>query len=141
MVLCIDDEPMVLATRKLVLQAAGYDVVTAPGGREGLELFASNTIDVVVLDYQMPGLTGDEVAAEMKRLNPDIPIVMLSAFVSLPHAALETVDAFVTKGEHPTVLLDKLQELLGPPKYSLDIMLSDHSGSRCAVKCRRNGAS
>jgi len=111
-VLCIDDEPTVLVTRKMVLQTAGYDVVTAPSGHEGLQLFVSNDIDAVVLDYLMPGIRGDAVAAEMKRLNPDIPIVMLSAFTSLPDGALNSVDAFVTKGEHPTVLLNKLRDLL-----------------------------
>ncbi|MFB3915991.1 MAG: response regulator [Terriglobales bacterium] len=112
MVLCIDDEPVVLASRKLVLQSAGYDVVTAPGGREGLQMFSNLPVDAVVLDYLMPELKGDVVAAEMKRLNPAVPIVMLSAYVTLPENALEFVDAFVTKGDHPSVLLEKLRELL-----------------------------
>lgn len=112
MVLCIDDEPTVLASRSLVLQSAGYEVVTAPGGREGLQMFGALPIDAVVLDYLMPDLKGDAVAAEMKRLNPAVPIVMLSALTILPEGALKCVDATVTKGEHPTVLLNTLRELL-----------------------------
>jgi CheY-like chemotaxis protein len=112
MVLCIDDEPTVLATRKMVLQAAGFSVLTAPGGREGLAIFNSVPIDAVVLDYYMPELKGDQVASEMKRLKPDVPIVMLSAYVVLPEGALDSVDAFITKGEHPTILLRKLRALM-----------------------------
>jgi CheY-like chemotaxis protein len=51
--------------------------------REGLEVLASNAIDAVILDYQMPEIDGELVAAEMKRTNPPIPILMLSGCVSL----------------------------------------------------------
>ncbi len=111
-VLCVDDEPTVLMTRKLVLQGAGYQVLTASGPREGLELFSSQPIHVVILDYLMPEMDGAIVARHMKRIRPNIPIIMISAYLNLPSAATEAVDAFVAKGEGPRALLSALGSLL-----------------------------
>jgi DNA-binding response OmpR family regulator len=118
MVLCIDDEPTVLATRKMVLQAAGFDVLTAADGAAGLELFDTSEIAAVVLDYFMPGTNGGEVAQEMKRRNPKVPIIMLSAYTVLPQDALAAVDVFLTKGESPAIMLGRLRELLGEEPQS-----------------------
>lgn len=110
--LCVDDETLGLTVRKLVLERHGYDVLTAAEPAEGLTIFHSNTIDAVVLDYYMPGMDGGQVAAEMKKAKPNVPIILLSAYVSLPDSALSSVDAFITKGGSPEVLLGKLQELV-----------------------------
>ena len=81
--LCVDDNRSSLNTCKIILEDCGYKVLTASSGREGLEVLASNAIDAVILDYQMPEIDGELVAAEMKRTNPRIPILMLSGCVSL----------------------------------------------------------
>jgi CheY-like chemotaxis protein len=75
-------------------------------------MFDENHVDVVVLDYYMPGLNGGEVASEMRRRRPGVPIVFLSAYFSLPPEALELADAFITKGDPPDVLIEKLQLLV-----------------------------
>ena len=76
--LCVDDNQSSLKIWKIILEDFGYKVLTASSGSEGLEVFASNAIDAVILDYQMPEMHGELVAAEMKRTNPEIPILMLS---------------------------------------------------------------
>ena len=111
-VLCVDDERIGLRVRKIMLESRGYSVLTANNGDEGLKLFDTNHVDVVVLDYYMPGLNGGEVASEMRRRKPGIPIVFLSAYFSLPPEALELADAFITKGDPPDVLIEKLQRLV-----------------------------
>jgi len=116
MILCVDDEPVVLATRKLVLQSAGYRVITASDGREGLSLFQERPVNAVVLDYAMPGMDGGRVAAEMKRMHPEVPILMLSAHMFLPDNALENVDAYLTKTEGPIAMLNTLKSLLNEKK-------------------------
>ncbi len=112
MILCIDDEPVGLSVRKMLLEHGGYKVLTALSGREGLDLFSANDIRAVVLDYAMPEMNGGQVAAEMKRRNPNVPILMLSAYVDLPDEALKHVDARALKGESPTSLLGQLKNLL-----------------------------
>jgi CheY-like chemotaxis protein len=112
MILCVDDEPTGLTVRKMLLQRKGYEVLTAPGGPEGIELLMSNPVRAVVLDYAMPGMDGGQVAAEMKRLNPSVKILLLSAYVDLPADALEFVDKRSVKGESPIAFLEDLQQLL-----------------------------
>jgi CheY-like chemotaxis protein len=112
MILCIDDEPSVLITRKLVLQSAGYEVVTAASGAEGLRVFSLRRPDAVVLDFFMPEMNGAKVAGVMKSVDPSVPIVMLSGSLEVPEEAQGVIDDFLTKGASPPVLLHKLRSLL-----------------------------
>src|SRR3974390_478809 len=111
-VLCVDDEKIGLRVRKIMLESRGYKVLTASNGPEGLKVFDDNEVDVVVLDYYMPDQNGGEVAAEMRRRRPGVPIVYLSAYFSLPPEALSVADAFLTKGDPPDLLMQKIQNLL-----------------------------
>jgi CheY-like chemotaxis protein len=111
-VLCIDDEPNGLLVRRMLLESQGYQVLTATGGREGLDLFSANPIRAVILDYAMPGMDGGAVAAELKRMKPDVKILLLSAYVDLPQEVLDLVDARAVKGSSPTSFLGALQQLL-----------------------------
>jgi CheY-like chemotaxis protein len=113
-ILCIDDHWNGLIGRKLLLEESGYQVLEASGGDEGLKLFRSHAVDAVVLDYQMPGMNGDVVAAKMKRINSHVPIMLLSAFEPLPKNKLKSVDSFLSKSQPPNILLSALHEMLGP---------------------------
>lgn len=114
LVLCVDDEQIGLKVRKLLLERAGYRVLTAPNGFAGLEIFSKEPIEAVVLDYSMPGMNGGEVATKMRQAKPHIPILLLSAYIGLPTEVLSIVDTYMTKGEGPPVLLKKLGSLLQP---------------------------
>ena len=110
--LCIDDHKPSLAGWCLYLQGAGYSVETAHGAQEGLQLFATQPIDLVLLDYAMPEADGGEVAATMKRIKPQVRIVMFSGISEVPPEARAHVDAFLQKGQPPSVVLQKIEELL-----------------------------
>jgi CheY-like chemotaxis protein len=112
MILCVDDERLGLQVRKMLLERQGYKVLTAQSGPEGLEIFKVNPVKAVVLDYSMPGMNGDEVAAQMKSLKPFVRILLLSAFVDLPEEALKHVDKRALKGVAPTAFLNDLEQLL-----------------------------
>jgi CheY-like chemotaxis protein len=111
-ILCIDDHWNGLIGRKMLLEQNGYTVLEATSGREGLRLFLSHSVDVVVLDYQMPDMSGNVVATKMKHINSQIPILLLSAHESVPQKKLESVDAFLSKSQPPNILLSVLQQLL-----------------------------
>ena len=111
-ILCIDDHWNGLLGRKILLEDNGYEVLEATGGDEGLKLFLSHSVDAVVLDYQMPGMNGDVVAAKMKRAKSHVPIMLLSAYGPLPKSKLATVDTFLSKSQPPRILLSTLQDLL-----------------------------
>ena len=98
--------------RKMLLENNGYEVLEATGGNEGLRVFLSHSVDAVVLDYQMPGMNGDAVAAKMKRAKSHVPIMLLSSYGPLPKSKLEAVDIFLSKSQPPKILLSTLQDLL-----------------------------
>ncbi len=110
-ILCVDDEAVGLSIRRMILEAQGYRVFAAENGPDGLAIFSAEAIDLVVLDYKMPGMNGDVVAERMKRLKSSVPILMLSAYVDLPRETLALVDKYLTKGEGPQVMLDAIAAL------------------------------
>ncbi len=111
-ILCVDDEVTGLSVRKMLLESQGYRILTAENGPDALVLFSSEDPELVVLDYSMPGMNGDVVAERMKELRPDLPIILLSAYVDLPSETLALVDKSITKGEPTPVLLEALSQLL-----------------------------
>jgi CheY-like chemotaxis protein len=128
LVLCIDDEQASLHARRLVLQSAGYDVVTASSGRIGLRLLERHPVQVVILDYRMPEMDGEAVAREIRRTHPHVPILMLSGQIEVAKRASSAVDAFVAKGQPPAVLLGHLTALAegtttAPPNTSATQLL------------------
>jgi CheY-like chemotaxis protein len=116
LILCVDDEMIGLRVRKVLLERAGYRVLTAQDGDAGLRVFESEPVEAVVLDYSMPGMHGGEVAARMRQIKPEIPILLLSAYLGLPGEVTKLVNLYMTKGEGAPVLLQKLETLLQPAK-------------------------
>src|ERR1700683_1347794 len=106
--LCIHRDPAQLN----LLQEHGYEVLTATNGHEGLRLFMSQPGDAIVLDYQLGLLDGGVVAAEIKRLKPQLPIVMLAEYMDIPVATLDSVDAIVAKADLAHSLLDTVHSVL-----------------------------
>jgi CheY-like chemotaxis protein len=111
-ILCIDDEDLGLEIRKMVLEREGFTVLTARDGLTGISVFDSEQVDAVVLDYAMPGMDGGQVAAVLRQHRPDIPILMLSAYVALPEEVMRVVSVSATKGDGAFTLVDKLKGLL-----------------------------
>jgi CheY-like chemotaxis protein len=111
-ILCVDDYEASLGGWCLYLQNAGYSVTTARTAQEGLERFAVSPVDLVLLDYLMPERNGDDVAATMKQIKPDVRILMFSGVSDVPENARLHVDAFLQKGQSPTVVLNKIEQLL-----------------------------
>jgi CheY-like chemotaxis protein len=107
-VLCVDDEVVGLQVRKLILERSGYKVLTALDGQTGLNIFSDHSVDAVVLDYSMPGMHGGEVAAKMREIKPEVPILLLSAYMGLPSEVTSLVTVYMTKGEGAPMLLQKL---------------------------------
>jgi CheY-like chemotaxis protein len=111
-ILCIDDEDLGLEIRKMVLEREGFTVLTAKDGQSGIAVFDTEQIDAVVLDYAMPGMDGGKVAAILRERRPDIPILMLSAYVALPEEVMRVISISATKGDGAFTLVDKLKGLL-----------------------------
>jgi two-component system, NtrC family, response regulator len=81
--LVVDDEPNALFGITQILIDEGYKVVPASNGREALELLEKNTINLVITDEKMPGLSGMDLLHEIKKLDQDIPVILLTAYGSV----------------------------------------------------------
>jgi CheY-like chemotaxis protein len=110
-ILCVDDECIALNLRKAVLEKWGYTVVPANSGKEALQLIERQPVDLVLTDLLMPGLSGTDVAREIKRLRPDVPVVLLSGVNEIPEDA-NIADMFLSKVEGPQVMLEKISQML-----------------------------
>lgn len=80
-ILIVDDEEVIRSLLRLTLVRAGYDVVEAESGEEGLGLLQQRPVDLIILDVMMPGLDGFDVCRQIRQesVAPHVPILMLSA--------------------------------------------------------------
>ena len=111
-ILCVDDEENPLTLRKLVLENAGYDVVTASSAVQALGVVSSRRIDLVLSDYLMPGSSGGELARQIKAGWPSLPIILHSGVNEIP-ADAGCADLFLSKVEGPAVLCERIAAVLG----------------------------
>lgn len=111
-VLCVDDTSSILEGQKMLLEENGCRVLTATNGKEAMEAFVTNSVDLVVLDYHMPEIDGDIVAARMKESKPDVPVMLRSSDESLSEEVLETADSFLSKSEPIARFLEQVDYLL-----------------------------
>jgi CheY-like chemotaxis protein len=111
-ILCIDDEVLGLEIRKVVLEREGYVVHTATDGPTGIRLFRQHPVDAVVLDFAMPGMDGGAVAAVLREIRPNIPILLLSAYLTLPEEVQRMVTLVANKGDGALALLQNVKKIL-----------------------------
>jgi len=110
LILCIDDDPAILSYEKALLERFGYSVTTAASAPQGLGFLKTCNYDAVLLDYEMPGMNGGDVAFEIRRVRPELPVILLSGS-EVPTYALALVDAFIPKLEASRALLPTIAAL------------------------------
>lgn len=100
-ILVVDDEPFVCDAVKMMLNFDGHEVVTANSAKEALSLFDADTFDVVITDYAMPEMKGDQLAAALKARKPEQPVIMITAYAEMLQASgkkqLPGIDFLVSK--------------------------------------------
>lgn len=104
-VLCVDDDPAIQELMVWKFQTAGFRPVAVASGRDALRFAEMEPIDLFVLDYEMPEMNGEELAGELRRRWPEIPLLMISGNGAVPDAARNLVDRFVHKGGDFTIQL------------------------------------
>ncbi|MDX9819780.1 MAG: sigma-54 dependent transcriptional regulator, partial [Desulfococcus multivorans] len=113
-ILVVDDDALQRRLLTGFLKKKGYDVADAADGREALAYFNQQPVDLVILDHRMPGLDGDAVLAEMKRLTPLVRAVMITAYGTVT-TAVEVMklgaDDVLEKPVDLTALLEKIQRI------------------------------
>lgn len=113
--LLVDDDVQLLAYLGDRLQRDGYDVTTAKSGSEALVALDAAWPDLVILDLMMPRMSGEELAAQIKR-RADIPIIVLSA-ISAAESKVDLIsryaEDYLTKPFHHEELVARIRRVLG----------------------------
>ena len=89
----IDDDQAIRTTIKLLLEREGHEVVLAEDGRKGIEQFRTGEFDLLIVDIFMPGMDGLETIRSIHRMQPDIPIIVISGYAF--RTPLESVPDFL----------------------------------------------
>ena len=109
-ILLVDDQREVREAIKLLLAEDGHSVVEANNGAEALNLFARGKFDLVITDFRMPFITGDELASQIKQIDPWQPILMLTAYAERP-CRTNPVDVVLCKPVDFDQLRDQIAKL------------------------------
>ena len=107
----VDDEPFVCEAVRMMLAFDGHQVETADGGEAALKLLDSEKFDLVITDYAMPNMKGDQLAAAIKARDPQQPVVLITAYAEMLHSSgnpLKGVDFMISK----PFLLENLREAI-----------------------------
>ena len=113
-VLVVDDEIRIRDLVRRYLEHEGHQVLTAGSGAQALEIAAHTTVDLIVLDLRLPDITGEQVAAEIRK-SSDVPILMLTAKVDERdriHGLEVGADDYVTKPFSPRELVLRVSAIL-----------------------------
>jgi HTH-type transcriptional regulator, bacterioopsin transcriptional activator and related proteins len=98
-VLCVENQPEYLEALRYMLETSGFEVVPATTAKQAISLLTENSIQGVLLEYDLPDSTGTAVRAEMKRIKPDVPVLLFAGVGSQTPFLLNFFDAYL-KTEH-----------------------------------------
>ncbi len=108
-IMLVDDNPDYLQATRLLLERDGHEVITATNGREALGLLPKHRVDLLLLDYFMPGMTGEQVVTELRKFDPYVQVILQTGYASEqpPQELLRRLDiqGYYDKTEGPDQLL------------------------------------
>jgi CheY-like chemotaxis protein len=108
----VDDNPKSRRLLAAILEDFGFAVIAASGPLEAVEIARNISFDLALLDYQMPLMSGAQLAEAIKNIVPGAPVVMISGFAAVSTEELDHVDAYHGKGTTLQELLGTIQRLL-----------------------------
>lgn len=112
-ILCVDDLPENLKVRTMLLEKFGCNTVTAFDRKSVFQALGEHTVNLVLIDYHLGEENGEDIAREVRKTKPGLPLVMLTGDPKLPDSASESVDAVLVKGASgPRDLFALIQKLL-----------------------------
>jgi CheY-like chemotaxis protein len=108
-ILCVDDNEQDLSILKFMLATNGYRVITATSGQEALGLFAEFQVDLVLADFGMPQMNGNQLVDRLKRLGPHVPMILLGDPQKMG-SDIHAADALLAKKNcSPQELLERIK--------------------------------
>lgn len=129
-ILIVDDEPKIVDVVKSYLEKNGYAVVTAYGGREAYEKFEKENLSLIILDWMLPDITGEEICRAIRQKSK-VPVIMLTARVeeeNILKGFSFGADDYVTKPFSPRQLVARVEALLRRTENESSSVLSFNNG-------------
>lgn len=114
-VLLVDNEPLVRAVLAEVLRQSGFEVRTASSGTEAVEMVRHTPPSLVLMDVQMPGLSGWETLALLHEVAPTLPVLMMSGADLHDDALTRGAAGFISKPYRPVDVVRDVRKALSPP--------------------------
>lgn len=111
-VLCIGNDPVNLNLRCSLLKEHGWNLLSSGNGHEGVIRFAQEVVDAVVVDLNNDGAESALIVSELKRLRPEIPVILLTTAGSPAEEATQQADVVIAKSQEASRLVDALKALL-----------------------------
>ncbi len=116
-ILVVDDEPMALKLVQSILEKRGFHVLVSTSAKQAVEIFVSQreSIELLISDVVMPGMDGPQLASRLVSLNPDLPVLFMSGFVTeneVADTSLISQFAFIRKPFRPATLVQAVQKML-----------------------------
>jgi CheY-like chemotaxis protein len=110
--LCVDDEKTLVSLTATILAGQGYRVTALTNPFQAMEVFKREKIELVILDYQMPGMSGTSLAAQLKTTHSKVKVVLFTGTPDVPRCELSPVDAIVSKSDGVEVLIATVNRFL-----------------------------
>jgi DNA-binding response OmpR family regulator len=107
-VLCVENHVEYLEALRYMLEAAGYEVVAATTGRQGVSVLKNQPVQGVLLEYDLPDATGASIRAEMKRIKPAVPVLLFAGVGSQTPFLLRFFDSYLRHSGKPEWALQDL---------------------------------
>ncbi len=107
----VDDNPKSRELLTNILEARGFAVIAAEDPLEALNQARSMVFEIALLDYQMPGMLGTQLARELKKIDPDLPVIVISGLAALPSHELVSVNVHLGRGTRIDQLLEAIEML------------------------------
>lgn len=128
-ILWVDDEIQMLRSHIMFIKDKGYDVETASNGEDAIEFVKNNNFDLIFLDEMMAGLTGLQTLSEIKDINPNIPVVMVTKSEEenlMEEAIGSKITDYLIKPVNPSQVLLVIKKILEKKKISTEYLAKDY---------------
>jgi DNA-binding NtrC family response regulator len=107
-VLCVENHPEYMGALKYMLESAGYKVMTATTAGQALDLMRAHPVRGVLLEYDLPDAVGTAVRVEMKRIKPEVPVLLFNGVGNQTPFLLRFFDSYVRNSERPESVFEDL---------------------------------
>lgn len=98
-ILCVENQPEHMAILTSMLEGIGYEVMAATSSGQAIDLLTQQVIDGVLLEYNLPDETGTELRAQLKKIQPDVPVLLFEGIGSQTPFMVRFFDAYLRNGE------------------------------------------